>query len=166
MGERTRPEGGFAGTHPRDQHVQNGRRGRRNRGRGRREPGQGPTAERPVSGGAPPAPVVLVPTGETVGWFDPSRDGGFIRRALGSYLADTGDAYGPPHLVREFTLRKSDEIRGTTGRDQRGRIALIEITEINGRSVSALVNISRNFGTMKIKRKIMMPMAMNITITG
>jgi transcription termination factor Rho len=74
----------------------------------------------------------LVPTGETRGWFDPARDGGFVRRAQASYLADSGDAYVPPHLVRQFNLRKSDEIAGTTGRDPRGRTALIEITSING----------------------------------
>ncbi len=132
--ERQRPEGGTSGgaaPHPRDAQGQNGRRGRRNRGRGRREPGQAPV-ERPSSGGAPAAPITLVPTGETTGWFDPSRDGGFIRRALGSYLADAGDAYVPPHLVRQHALRKSDEVTGTTGRDPRGRTALIEITAING----------------------------------
>ncbi len=131
--ERTGPEGVFprvTGGHPREA-GQNGRRGRRNRGRGRREPGQ-PPAERPAQGGPPPAPVALIPTGETVGWFDPARDGGFVRRAQASYLADAGDAYVPPHLVRQFALRKSDEARGTTGRDPRGRTALIEITEING----------------------------------
>ena len=130
--ERTRPDGTVGGGHPREQHAQNGRRGRRNRGRGRREPGHETTSERPVQGSAPPAPVVLVPTGDTVGWFDPARDGGFIRRAQASYLADSGDAYVPPHLVRQYVLRKSDEVRGTTGRDQRGRTALIDVTEING----------------------------------
>ncbi|MEO7455574.1 MAG: transcription termination factor Rho [Gemmatimonadaceae bacterium] len=131
--QRPRNDGGYA--HPREQ-GQNGRRGRRNRGRGRREPGQGGPAptqgERPQ--GAPPQQqqMAIVPTGETTGWFDPARDGGFIRRAQASYLADAGDAYVPPHLVRQHTLRKSDEIKGTTGRDQRGRTALIEITEING----------------------------------
>ena len=124
------PKAGPGADIPAIQHGQNGRRGRRNRGRGRREPGP-TTGERPVQGGAPAAPIVLVPTGETVGWFDPARDGGFIRRAQASYLADAGDAYVPPHLVRQYTLRKSDEVRGTTGRDQRGRTALIEITEIN-----------------------------------
>ena len=73
----------------------------------------------------------LVATGETSGWFDPSRDGGFIRRAAGSYLADPGDAYVSPQLARQHNLRKSDEVRGTTGRDPRGRTALIEITSIN-----------------------------------
>ena len=132
--ERVRSEnfagGGSQGGHPRDQ-GQNSRRGRRNRGRGRRDPGQVP-GERPVAGGAAPGPVVLVPTGETAGWFDPARDGGFVRRAQSSYLADAGDAYVPPHLIRQFSLRKSDEIRGTTGRDARGRIAVIEVTSING----------------------------------
>jgi transcription termination factor Rho len=113
------------------QERQNGRRGRRNRGRGRREPGSAPIGgERPQGG--PIAPVPLVPTGETTGWFDPARDGGFIRRAQGSYLADAGDAYVPPQLVRQYGLRKSDLIAGTTGRDPRGRTALIEVTAING----------------------------------
>jgi transcription termination factor Rho len=113
------------------QERQNGRRGRRNRGRGRREPGIAPiVGERPQGG--PVAPVQLVPTGETTGWFDPARDGGFIRRAQASYLADAGDAYVPPQLVRQYGLRKSDLIAGTTGRDPRGRTALIEITAING----------------------------------
>ena len=128
--DRTRPENGVGGGHPREREGQNGRRGRRNRGRGRREPGQAPP-ERVAGVGQPSAPVVLVPTGETTGWFDPSRDGGFIRRALGSYLADASDAYVPPHLVRQFALRKSDEVTGTTGRDPRGRTALIEVTQIN-----------------------------------
>jgi transcription termination factor Rho len=118
---------------PRGPHEQNGRRGRRNRGRGRQQGGGGqPGSERQQPGGSPPVPVPLVPTGETKGWFDPARDGGFVRRPQGSYLADAGDAYVPPHLVRQFALRKSDEIAATTGRDPRGRTALIEITSING----------------------------------
>ena len=79
-----------------------------------------------------PAPMQLVATGETTGWFDPARDGGFIRRAQASYLADAGDAYVSPFLVRQHALRKSDLVAGTTGRDPRGRTALIEITSING----------------------------------
>ena len=74
----------------------------------------------------------LVATGETAGWFDPARDGGFIRRAQSSYLADAGDAYVPPQIVRQYGLRKSDLVAGTTGRDPRGRTALIEVTTING----------------------------------
>ena len=115
-------EGGF-------QERQNGRRGRRNRGRGRREPGQGPPQGERQPGNV--QPVQLVPTGETSGWFDPARDGGFVRRAQASYLADAGDAYVAPFLVRQHGLRKSDLITGTTGRDPRGRTALIEITSIN-----------------------------------
>ena len=112
------------------QERQNGRRGRRNRGRGRREPGQGQVPGDRPQGNAQPAQ--LVPTGETSGWFDPARDGGFVRRAQASYLADSGDAYVAPFLVRQHGLRKSDLIAGTTGRDPRGRTALIEITSING----------------------------------
>jgi transcription termination factor Rho len=118
----TREGGGF-------QERQNGRRGRRNRGRGRREQGQGhPQGERQPGNAQP---MQLVPTGETTGWFDPARDGGFVRRAQASYLADAGDAYVAPLLVRQHGLRKSDLISGTTGRDPRGRTALIEITSIN-----------------------------------
>ncbi|MBA3673305.1 MAG: transcription termination factor Rho, partial [Gemmatimonadaceae bacterium] len=118
------------------EHAQNGRRGRRNRGRGRREPGStagpggGPAPERAPQAPQPSAPIT--PTGETIGWFDPSRDGGFVRRAGASYLADPGDAYVSPHLMRQYALRKSDEIAGPTGRDQRGRNALIDIVSING----------------------------------
>ena len=114
---------------PRGPH-ENGRRGRRNRGRGRPQgaPG-GPPGERVQ--GPPPVPMQLVATGETSGWFDPSRDGGFIRRANASYLADAGDAYVSPQLARQHNLRKSDEVRGTTGRDPRGRTAVIDITSIN-----------------------------------
>jgi transcription termination factor Rho len=131
------PVGGppFAGPPllPREPREQNGRRGRRNRGRGRQQggaPNGGPGVERQQSG--PPVPVQIVPTGETKGWFDPSRDGGFIRRPGSSYLADAGDAYVSPQLVRQYSLRKSDEVSATTGRDPRGRTVLVEITAING----------------------------------
>ena len=129
-----RPDNGSYSPPPREgggfQERQNGRRGRRNRGRGRRDqaPGHQQGGERP-SGNAPP--MQLVATGETKGWFDPARDGGFVRRAQASYLADAGDAYVAPFLVRQHGLRKSDLIAGTTGRDPRGRTALIEITSIN-----------------------------------
>ena len=97
------------------QRAQNGRRGRRNRGRGRREQGQasGVRADRAARRRARRGirrRCSSSPTGETTGWFDPARDGGFIRRAQASYLADAGDAYVPPHLVRQYALRKSDEI--------------------------------------------------------
>src|SRR5919106_524751 len=70
------------GQHPhhpgggRDRFGQNGRRGRRGRGR------SGP---RPDHGGGAALPAVIVAEGEAEGWFDPSRDGGFIRRAAESY---------------------------------------------------------------------------------
>ncbi|HET6701059.1 MAG TPA: hypothetical protein VFH14_04615, partial [Gemmatimonadaceae bacterium] len=74
----------------RDRFGQNGRRGRRGRGRG------GP---RPEHGGGAPVPAVIVAEGDAEGWFDPSRDGGFIRRAAESYLPTPSDAFVPPHLV-------------------------------------------------------------------
>ena len=127
----SRPEGAPPSGGPREPRGpqdHNGRRGRRNRGRGRQQ-GAG-ASERPASPAAAVAP--LVPTGETKGWFDPARDGGFVRRPQSSYLADAGDAYVPPQLVRQYNLRKSDEVSGPTGRDPRGRTVLIELAAING----------------------------------
>lgn len=105
-----------------------GRRGRRHRGRNRggdqnQQNGGG-------GGGAPPQPIVA--DGETIGWYDPSRDAGFIRRAAASYLEEHGDAYVPAHLARQVGLRKSDEVRATTGRDHRGRTTCVEILSVNG----------------------------------
>ena len=107
------------------------RRGRRNR-RGRQRSGQGGGGggvEHPVMSGPPP---VIVPDGATEGWFDSSRDAGFIRRAENSYLADSGDAYVGPHLVRQFGIRRGDLISATTGHDQRGRVMVADIATING----------------------------------
>ncbi|HRN53188.1 MAG TPA: transcription termination factor Rho [Gemmatimonadaceae bacterium] len=122
-----------------------GRRGRRQRGRGRRgdrndrgERGDRNNGEQRPNGNhgdreynnAPP--VILVVDGEATGWFDQSREAGFIRRAEYSYLADPGDAWVPPQLVRQFGIRRGDLIVAKTGRDSRGRIAVAEIVTING----------------------------------
>ncbi len=109
------------------QHGRNGRRHRRHRGRGRRG-GNEPQL--------PPAPVV--PDSETVGWFDPSRDGGFIRRAGNSYLADPGDAWVPPHVVRQAGLRQGDLVVATSGHDHRHRHVLVEVQTINGIPVAEI----------------------------
>jgi transcription termination factor Rho len=98
-----------------------GRRGRRGRGRG-------PRSEH--HNGGPPAPLVV--DGTTEGWFDPARDGGFIRRAADSYLPISGDPFVPPHIVRQFALRRGDLIEGTTGRDHRGRTTVVEVQKVNG----------------------------------
>jgi transcription termination factor Rho len=99
----------------------NGRRNRRNRGRGR--------PQRDNQQQQPPTPVIA--DSETTGWFDSSRDGGFVRRAANSYLADPGDAYVAPHLVRQYGLRRGDTIVASTGRDHRGRSAVVELLKIN-----------------------------------
>ena len=70
--------------------------------------------------------------GETAGWFDVARDGGYVRRASSSYLADAGDAYIPTHIVRQYGLRRGDAVTATVGRDQRGRITLVDVLQING----------------------------------
>ena len=112
-----RPEAG-GGFHDR----RNGRRHRRGRGRGpRREQQQQ----------QPQQPVQITATGETRGWFDPARDAGFIRRAANSYLAEPGDAYMPPHLVRQFQVRKADMVDAAVGYDQRGRATVVEVRTIN-----------------------------------
>ena len=106
---------------------QNGRRNRRRHGRGKRE-GQPPL---------PQAPVIA--DSETVGWFDVSRDGGFVRRAANSYLADSGDAWIPAQLVKQYSLRRGDLVAATTGRDNRGRHIAVDVTQLNGVSVADLV---------------------------
>jgi len=120
----------------------NGRRHRRHRGRGRRGGGGrdgGRDANRMQDGGnqgvmdrAPQEPLVLTPVGDTQGWFDPSRDGGFIRRAASSYLAEQGDAWVPPAMVRQWAIKKGDHVHALIGRDQRNRTAAMEVQTING----------------------------------
>jgi transcription termination factor Rho len=113
------------------QHPGGGRRGRRNR-RGRQRGGGAPAGGGAVAEHQPSGPPpVIVPDGTTEGWFDPARDAGFIRRADNSYLAENGDAYVAPHVVRQSGLRRGDRIVATTGHDHRGRITVAEITSIN-----------------------------------
>jgi transcription termination factor Rho len=98
----------------------NARRGRRNRGRGgRREPAQPPV-------------MTVVADGEATGWFDVGRDGGYIRRAANSYLAEAGDPFVPTHVVRQMNLRRGDTVEAAIGRDQRGRITVAEVKTVNG----------------------------------
>jgi transcription termination factor Rho len=105
----------------------NGRRNRRHRGRGRRG-----TNEPQL----PPTPVVA--DTETVGWFDPSRDGGYIRRAGNSYIPDPADAFVAPNLVKQFGLRQGDLVVATSGRDHRNRHVMVEVKSINDVEFSAL----------------------------
>lgn len=112
-----------------------GRRNRRRHGRGKRE-GQPPAPQQPV-----------VADSETVGWFDASRDGGFIRRAANSYLADHGDAWLPPNVVRQYTLRRGDLVAATTGRDNRGRNVVVDLTQVNGVPSSELTR-RPDFGSL------------------
>ena len=115
----------------------NGRRGRNQRGRGRQR-GQQNAPRGGNTGGAggdqgqraPVAPVVA--DGEATGWFDPQRDGGFIRRAANSYLAEPGDAYVPMPLMRQYMLRRGDQLLATTGHDHRNRVVVVDIQQING----------------------------------
>jgi transcription termination factor Rho len=132
--------------HPGDRdHRNNGRRSRNQRGRGRQRQQNGPRGGGGGQGGqggqgnqgggeqgsrAPVAPVV--PDGETTGWFDPQREGGFIRRAANSYLAEPGDAYMPTNIMRQYMLRRGDQVLATTGHDHRNRIVVVEVKEING----------------------------------
>jgi transcription termination factor Rho len=131
---------------------QNDRDNRRDRGRNRNQRGRGRNAsnntnrnQRDQAPRQPMAPIVA--DSETTGWYDPSRDGGFIRRAANSYLADPSDAYVPPHVGRQFNLRRGDAVFATTGRDQRGRTVVAEITQINGAD-PALAGRRPDFGAL------------------
>jgi transcription termination factor Rho len=110
--------------HDRDNRRDRGRN-RNQRGRGRNNRGQRDQGPR-----QPMAPIV--PDSETMGWYDPSREGGFIRRASNSYLSDPSDAYVPPNTARQYNLRRGDAVFATTGRDPRGRTVVAEVTQING----------------------------------
>jgi transcription termination factor Rho len=107
----------------------NGRRGRRGRQRNGPRPEQQSNA--PVS--------VLVADGTTTGWFDTAREGGFIRRAEESYLPSPNDAFVPPQLVKQFAIRRGDLLEATTGRDQRGRLAVAEVKTLNGGDPSSVL---------------------------
>ena len=48
-----------------------------------------------------------------------------------SYLAEAGDAYVSPNLVRQYGLRRGDTIAASTGRDHRGRSAVVDLLKIN-----------------------------------
>ncbi|MEX2180149.1 MAG: transcription termination factor Rho [Gemmatimonadaceae bacterium] len=151
---RDRGDRGDRGERP----DRNGRRHRRHRGRGRRggggpgAPGGAPGGREGTGGGggesaASSAPAVLTPVGDTLGWFDPSRDGGYIRRAANSYLAEPGDAWVSPQVIRQSGVRKADLVHALTGRDPRGRVAVMEIQTING--VEPSVALQRpDFGTL------------------
>jgi transcription termination factor Rho len=115
QGQRDRDGGSF---HDR----RNGRRHRRGRGRGpRRDQQQQP----------PQQQIQISATSETRGWFEPARDAGFIRRPTNSYLAEPGDAYVPPHIVRQLALRRADLVDAAIGFDQRGRPTVVEVRTIN-----------------------------------
>jgi transcription termination factor Rho len=107
------------------QQQQGGGRGRRNRGHG----GGGQQRREHAAPQGPPVPIVA--DGETTGWFDSGRDGGYIRRAGNSYLPEPGDAFVPANVVRQMALRRGDSIVATVGRDQRGRVTVVDITQIN-----------------------------------
>ena len=128
--------------HDRDNTRRDGRRNQRNGRRGRNNSGgnnpnrqQQPQQQRDQGNRQPLAPIV--PDGETTGWYDIARDGGFVRRAANSYLSDPGDAFVPPNLARQYNLRRGDQVFATTGRDHRGRTVVAEITQINGDSPDA-----------------------------
>ena len=132
------PRDGNQQRHPGDRDRHNGRRSRNQRGRGRQRQQGGPRGGGGGGGGggteqlsrAPVAPIV--PDGETTGWFDPQREGGFIRRAANSYLAEPGDAYVPTQIMRQYMLRRGDQLLATTGHDHRNRVVVVDVKEING----------------------------------
>ncbi|MGH7604411.1 MAG: hypothetical protein ACRENK_10490, partial [Gemmatimonadaceae bacterium] len=133
-GQQQQREGNQQNRHPGERdHRHNGRRGRNQRGRGRQRQPQQPAGQRGDQAQrdrAPAAPVV--PDSETTGWFDPQREGGFVRRAANSYLAEPGDAYMPTQIMRQYMLRRGDQILATTGHDHRNRVVVVDVQQING----------------------------------
>jgi transcription termination factor Rho len=128
----------------------NGRRGRNRFRRG--APGEPRPGAASTPGGAdvafdraPLAPVAV--DGEMTGWFDPSRDGGFLRRPVNSYLPEPTDPFVPPALVRLHQLRRGDKIDVTHGRDPRGRAIAIEVQQLNDGSPVVLEKRS-DFNTL------------------
>ena len=119
--------GGGAGGGFHDRRNGGGRRHRRGRGRGQRG-GGGNREHQPQH---QQQPIQVTATGEMRGWFEPARDAGFVRRATNSYLAEPGDAYVPPNVVRQFSLRKADLVDATIGLDQRGRPTVVEVRTVN-----------------------------------
>jgi transcription termination factor Rho len=122
-------QGGHNNSHNnngRRQHGSHGRNSRRHRGRST------PHREHPPAQTQHGPPVPVIPDGETTGWFDAGRDGGYVRRASASYLAEAGDPYVPTHVVRQYALRRGDAINATVGRDQRGRVTVVDVSQING----------------------------------
>ncbi len=104
------------------------RHGRRGRGHGPRRDRQ-PQQQQQLQDQQPPAPIVA--DAEVTGWFDPQREGGFIRRAANSYLPDPSDPSVPGHIARQLGLRRGDEVNATTGRDHRNRTVVVEVRTIN-----------------------------------
>src|SRR6185503_13502182 len=114
--DRGQEGGGGGGGGGSFQDRRNGRRHRRGRGRGPRRDHQQQQQQQ-----QPQQPVQITATTEMRGWFDPARDAGFLRRAANSYLAEPGDPYVPPHVVRQMQLRRADLVDAAVGFDQRGR---------------------------------------------
>ena len=108
------------------------RNGRRGRNRFRREGGAPGAAVPTPDGGIERIPSAAVAVeGTMAGWFDPSRDGGFLRRAEFSYLPEPTDPFVPPALVRLHQLRRGDKLDVTYGRDHRGRYSVVEVQQLN-----------------------------------
>ncbi|MBA3917275.1 MAG: transcription termination factor Rho [Gemmatimonas sp.] len=130
--ERPAPEGG-----ERPERFDNNERGfrrngRRGRNRFRREGGAPGAAVPTPDGGIERVPSAAVAVEGTMsGWFDPSRDGGFLRRAENSYLPEPTDPFVPPALVRLHQLRRGDKLDVTYGRDHRGRYSVVEVQQLN-----------------------------------
>ena len=126
-GARERPERGDRSSNAR----RSGRRGR-NRARrgGPREDGASTDSrnfDRNERG--PVAPIV--PEGTMEGWFDSSRDSGFLRKSENSYLPDPSDPFVSAALVRQHQLRRGDKLEISYGKDHRGRSVTVEITQVN-----------------------------------
>ena len=74
----------------------------------------------------------VIPEGESTGWFEVTRDSGFIRKPANSYLPDPTDPFVPLHMARQLGLRRGDLITAAVGRDQRNRVVVTDVLSVNG----------------------------------
>ncbi len=104
---------------------------RRRRGQSSRRRGRTPRSDKQqVADRVPTQPVSV--DGETTGWFEIARDGGYVRLAENSYLSDPGDAFIPAAVVRSAGLRRGDLVTATFGKDNRGRVVVSDVVTVNG----------------------------------
>ncbi|AHG89877.1 transcription termination factor Rho [Gemmatirosa kalamazoonensis] len=84
-------------------------------------------------------PVVTAADTAFAGWLGVGRDGGFVRQAVNSYLPGPSDPFVPQAVMKQWGLRPGDKVEVMAGRDQRGRMCVVEVTKVNDEEPQAAV---------------------------